>query len=116
MHGRFVAGSGIGSANLQRACIELTWEDQQAEFAKFVLFNLFAIYEGWLALTLAEIGFASLEKPLQFPTTIARDGSVRGVSSAFAQLQRNASITMKDAFYSDLSTHPKKSLPKLKIS
>lgn len=113
MHGRFVAGSGIGSANLQRACIEMTWEDQQAEFAKFVLFNLFAIYEGWLALTLAKIGFASLEKSLQFPTAIARDGSVRGISSAFALLNRNASITMKDAFYSDLSTHPKNSLPQI---
>jgi len=113
MHGRFVAGSGIGSANLQRACIELTWEGQQAEFAKFILFNLFAIYEGWLALTLAEIGFASIEKSLQFPTTIARDGSARGVGSAFARLQQDASIMMKDAFYSELSTHPKNSLSKI---
>jgi hypothetical protein len=29
LHGRFVAGSGIGSANLRRHCVEGTWEAQR---------------------------------------------------------------------------------------
>ena len=29
LHGRFVAGSGIGSANLVRHCVENSWEEQQ---------------------------------------------------------------------------------------
>src|SRR4051794_12318185 len=31
LHGRFVAGSGIGSANLRRQCVESTWEEQADE-------------------------------------------------------------------------------------
>lgn len=113
MHGRFVAGSGIHSANLQRACIELTWEEQQAEFAKFILFNLFAVYEGWLALTLTGIGMSSLEKELQFPTGVAASGSLRGIGNALAHLQRNTSTMLKDAFYAELTAHPKSSLSRI---
>jgi len=113
LHGRFIAGSGIHSANLQRACIELSWEEQQAQFAKFVLFNLFAIYEGWLALTLTEIGMISLDKNLQFPTSRTASGTTRGLGTALAELHRHASSMLKNAFYADLTAHPKNSLPKM---
>jgi hypothetical protein len=113
LHGRFVYGSGIQSANLQRACIELTWDEQQAEFAKFVLFNVFAIYEGWLALTLAEIGMSSLGKDLQFPTSTGASGAIRGLGNALAQIRSNTSSMLKDAFYVELTAHPKNSLPKI---
>lgn len=110
VHGRFVAGSGITGANLNRACIEMTWEDQQAEFAKFTLFNLFAIYEGWLALTLSNLGMSGIEKNLQFPTTSIAGGTMRGFGQAFAQVQQNLSPAMKQSFHSALLGHPKNSL------
>lgn len=113
MHGRFVAGSGITGANLTRACIELTWEEQQAEFAKFTLFNLFAIYEGWLALTLSIIGMQSIEKNLHFPTSTATNGSLLGIGNALARLQQHQSPAMKQAFYVALRKHPKNSSGKI---
>jgi hypothetical protein len=53
--GRFIAGSGIHGANLKRACLETTWDQQQSQFAKFLLIDLFALYEGWLASTLGDM-------------------------------------------------------------
>src|SRR5271166_4590543 len=34
LHGRFVLGSGVHSANIERACLDTTWEEQQGQFAK----------------------------------------------------------------------------------
>ena len=49
LHGRFVLGSGVHSANIARACLDTTWEEHQGQFAKFLLIDLFALYEGWLS-------------------------------------------------------------------
>ncbi|MBI6854557.1 hypothetical protein YA0002_17430 [Pseudomonas cichorii] len=45
--GRFVAGSNIHGANLRRSCIEVSWEAQQAQVAKFMLSEICALYEAW---------------------------------------------------------------------
>lgn len=113
LHGRFVAGSGIHSASLRRTCIEMSWEEQQEQFAKFLLVDLFALYEGWLARTLTDVGHASLEKTLQFPTSSQSGGSKKGVGAALIQLQKNQSTILRPAFYNELVKHPKNSLPKI---
>jgi hypothetical protein len=43
---RFTEGSGIHGANIKKACLEMNWDQQQSQFAKFLLTDLFAIYEG----------------------------------------------------------------------
>jgi hypothetical protein len=47
LNARFVRGSGIPSADLKSACLVSTWDAQQEQFAKFVLFELCALYEAW---------------------------------------------------------------------
>lgn len=113
LHGRFVAGSGVHSANLRRTCIEMSWDEQQEQFAKFLLVDLFAIYEGWLARTLTDIGQASLVKQFQFPTTLQSNGSKKGVGRALLQVHHSPSPILRPAFYNKLIGHPKNSLQKI---
>src|SRR5271157_5765072 len=44
---RFVLGSGIHGANLHRACVEDTWEQQQEQMATVILINALAIYDDY---------------------------------------------------------------------
>ncbi|GAA5531289.1 hypothetical protein [Herpetosiphon gulosus] len=77
LENRFVLGSGIHGSNLRRACITHTWDEQQHEFAKFLLINIFAIYESWIKAVLEELGSFTKtnEKSLQFPLRLIRMGS-----------------------------------------
>src|SRR6266540_1502515 len=45
---RFILGSGIQGANLRRAAVEHSWEQQTEQFARQILFVAIALYEGWL--------------------------------------------------------------------
>lgn len=40
LENRFVLGSSIHGANIRKACSELSWDEQQEEFAKFLLINI----------------------------------------------------------------------------
>ena len=62
LHGRFVAGSGIGSANLRRHCVEGTWEAQRNELALLAMYAGISLYEGWTAAL--EIGSEAERKRL----------------------------------------------------
>ena len=66
LHGRFVAGSGIGSANLRRHCVERTWEEQLGEISLLAFFGAIGLYEGWVAAL--EIGSTDRRQRLQFPS------------------------------------------------
>jgi hypothetical protein len=83
LNARFVAGSGIRSTNLKRACIEMTWDDHQSQFAKFLLFDLFALFEGWLAKVLADVGQPGLVKAFQFPTETKPGWEIKRGRSGF---------------------------------
>lgn len=104
LRARFVEGSGIHGANLHRACIDKTWEEQQADLAKVVLLNLVSIYEGWATDLVAElsIGPASVAKNtvqgLQFPTASIK-GKPSGVSVAVACLATPACHAMEQDVY-----------------
>ena len=66
LHGRFVAGSGIGSANLIRHCVESGWDQQQGELALLAMYAGISLYEGWVAAL--EFGTTDERKQLQFPS------------------------------------------------
>ncbi|MBS1827986.1 MAG: hypothetical protein JST93_21940 [Acidobacteria bacterium] len=107
----FVDGSGIRGANLKRACLELTWDAQQEQFATILLVQAFGIFEGWLRTVLECIGHARLEKALQFPTQI---GSVNlDATQAIAQIKATPSAMIQNCIYPKLIRHPKNSTASL---
>jgi hypothetical protein len=108
--GRFVAGSGIHGANLRRACIEHSWEQQQEEFARLLLTNAIALYESWVRSTLGVLGSQSVsaEKQLQMPTVVIQ-GKKTGAWAAVDTLTASESSMLKAIFYSSLLGHGKNS-------
>lgn len=108
--GRFVTGSGIRGANLRRACITQSWDDQQNEFSRFLLFEFCALYEAWCEGCLQELGQASsLSKHLQFPTTMTSGGSAKGVGHAIATINASLSPVLSNALNGPLSSNKKNS-------
>jgi hypothetical protein len=108
---RFVLGSGIHGANIRRACSELTWEQQQEEFAKFLLTTIFAVYESWLKIVLEDMGAwnKQIEKQLQFPTSMIA-GKKDGIGAAIDSITLHESQMLKDAFYASMISFRKNSI------
>jgi hypothetical protein len=96
LHGRFVAGSGIGSANLRRHCVERTWEDQIGELALLGLFGAIGLYEGWIAAL--EVGTDEQRKRLQFPSRGVAGRAALGVVDTISALQANPSPLLERAY------------------
>lgn len=96
LHGRFVAGSGIGSANLRRHCIERTWEDQIGELALLGLFGAVGLYEGWIAAL--EVGTEEQRKRLQFPSRGVAGRTAPGVKDTILAFQANPSPLLERAY------------------
>ena len=114
LEGRFIAGSKIHGANLQRACIEHDWEIQQEQFAKFLVTNLCALYEAWIKQIMEslDIDDENISKQLQYPTTINPNGVRKGVWNAIDSLTSTRSAFLT-GFYSVLVSHPKNSKDKI---
>lgn len=111
---RFNWGSGIHGANIKRAVLEKSWDEQQEQFAKFLLINLIAIYEGWLEGLQEVLGLTKKQiKQLQFPTGVDRDGNLFGVNVVLTQLANNRSTLLQNAFYAALRSHNKNSFLQL---
>ena len=108
---RFVIGSEIHGANIKKACVDLTWEQQQENFAKFLLINIFALYESHLSRLLDDLNCSSraLEKQFQFPTTIDVTGNKRGIWNAIETITSSESTMLKNGFYAQLAGHSKNS-------
>ena len=110
LHERFVMGSGITSADLKTSCIRTTWEGEQEQFAKFLLFELCGLYEAWLedvvprAVPTAKVD--QVTKSLQFPT---RPGQNVSFSNAIQIANANHSAVMKAEFFPTLKAHKKNS-------
>ncbi len=115
LEGRFVTGSKIHGANLKRACIEHDWEQQQEQFAKFLVTNLCALYEAWIEQVMESLNINDndIRKRLQFPTEVSDAGVRKGVWSAVDKITSDRSTFLGDSFYSTLITHPKNSRDKL---
>lgn len=110
LHERFVKGSGITSADLNTSCIGTTWEGQQEQFAKFLLFELCGLYEAWLedvaprAVSVRQID--RVTKSLQFPT---RPGPYACFADALRIVNVNHSVVMKAEVFPTLKAHRKNS-------
>jgi len=110
LNGRFNVGSGIRGANLRRACIDSSWEDQQQEFARFLLFEFCALYESWCESALHELTSPSkLSKHLQFPTTIKNGIASEGVQHAINSIAATNSPAMLGSIYPTIAQNKKNS-------
>lgn len=110
--GRFVAGSGIRGANLRRSCIDSSWEDQQQEFARFLLFEFCSLYEAWCEGTLKELGATALpSKHLQFPTKYTNGAPSKGIRHAVNSIVQGGSPIMASSIYPAIAENKKNSLP-----
>ena len=100
LHGRFVAGSGIGSANLRRHSVERTWKEQQADLSLLMVFSAIGLYEGW---TFAfELGSNNEKERLQFPSRGINGRTRLGVGDTVATLQSSHSRLLDLAYGSNL--------------
>jgi len=100
---RFTEGADIHGANLKRACVEHSWDEQKENFARILLVNTIAVYEGWIDEVLDSLGKKTREltTALQFPNSTAKDG--KGAAWAIAQITNPESSALKAAFYPVLS-------------
>lgn len=114
LSGRFLSGSGIRSADLKKTCLKTSWENQQNNFAKFLLIEFCALYESWCEGVSTELALPkklkeSTTNNLQFPSS-ARDG---GVSTVFAQINAQQCAAMHSTIYPQLKKHRKNSITNL---
>ncbi len=93
--GRFIAGSQIHGANLRRACISTSWEEQLSQFARFLLIDLCALYEAWCDGVVAELQLPDIHRNnMQFPTNTA-GVTLRGVGATLSEVQNSKSSALE---------------------
>jgi len=111
IHARFSQAADIHGANLKRACVDHTWEEQKQVFAKILLTNSIAIYEGWIEEVLELLGknTRALRTALQFPTSASGDG----IRSALTTLTATESSALKTSFHPVLTNGEKYDLANL---
>lgn len=108
LRGRFVDGSGIRGANLKRSCINTTWEAQQEQFAKFLLFEFCALYETWCEIISTHLKLAAnTNKDLQFPSSKDNNGKAKGIANFFSQTAAHQSSLFSSSIQSTLATNKK---------
>jgi hypothetical protein len=86
-----------------------SWDAQQEQFAKFVLFELCGLYEAWLEDVVPRSvsgNVDSIVKALQFPT---KPGKQRSFQKALRAVNANRSNVMKAEFFPVLKAHRKNS-------
>lgn len=113
LEARFVEGANIKGANLRRACIEHTWDQQKESFAGLLLVNSIALFESWIDDVLDDLGknTKTINKALQFPDSTATAG--KGALWAIAEITNVESSELKTAFYSALTSGHYYSISKL---
>lgn len=110
----FVHGSGVRSADLKRACVQATWESQQAEFAGLLLVTLVAQYESFVRHLMKELGINSrgIEQQLSYATRGSAN-TLYGVRPALSAITESRSEMLQTAYYPLLVQHKKNSLATL---
>jgi hypothetical protein len=107
--GRFIEGSGIRGANLKTACIDISWQQQQERFAKFLLIEICALYEGFLEGIIDEIALVRFDASgFQLPST-----SNAGFHPTLARARTAISIEMSNCIFPALARNRKYSLQKV---
>ena len=101
LYAKFVEGSGVTSANLKVSCLEKSWEAQKELFARFLLVELCALYEGWIEDVAPRVVLSAqtskLQKDLQFPT--ANSPKFAGVSRGIATVNSSHQLCSKESFF-----------------
>lgn len=114
---RFVKPSGVTSADLRTTCLKWTWEQQQEQFAKILLFELCGLYEAWLedvvvrAMPPGTSGkdLDPIQKGLQFASGVNKKNQPIGFGPAIASINAYKSFIMKNDFFPVLKSHRKNS-------
>lgn len=95
---RFTEGADIVGCNLRRGCVDHTWDQQKEGFARVLLINAIANYEGWIEGILEEFGRNTKQLQLGFQS----DGT-KGIHWALNELLTVKSALMVKCVHSELS-------------
>ncbi len=109
---KFGSDNKIVRANLFRACVYSTWDEQQEQFARFLLINAFAYFESWVDEVLSNLGMPNKQtigKQLQKPSNHPE----KGVLDALQALKSSESQVLKNAFYPVFTQNDKYSFQEL---
>jgi hypothetical protein len=113
LHERFVAESGVVSADLRTTCLKWSWDEHRAELAKSLLFQLCALYEGWLEdvvpRSVPPLKVEAIKKELQFPTVTNASGQQKGFRHAVTVVNEQPSRMLRTEFFPVLASHRKNS-------
>jgi len=113
LHVRFVAETGVTSADLRTTCLKWSWDEHQAQLARVLLFHVCALYEGWLedvvprAVPSSQVELTT--KALQFPTSLDAAGRQQGFKRAINIVNQDRSPLLVNDFFPMLITHRKNS-------
>ena len=118
LNGRFIHGSGIASANLHRLANQQSWPELQQWFARLLLSETCALFEGWIESAFDELilpnslrkkgNSNSLDKKIQFVTKFDSLGvPIDGVGFVLAQICGAGSDIMKICFLPTQSKNKK---------
>ncbi|MDB5507032.1 MAG: hypothetical protein JWR75_1670 [Devosia sp.] len=80
---RFSLGSGFRGGSIKRAAADITWEQQQEQFANVILVNAIAAFEDFTTRMESLSNKKDLSKNLQFPGIANK---TKGVLNAYADL------------------------------
>lgn len=113
LEGRFLAGSGIRSANVRRAAVEHSWSQQKQQLARFMLI-LLAQYEDWLEATLRPfLRREEVGKWMQFPPKGVAGNTRNGITEALGLATSRSSVTMTRTFTPVLRAQPRYALAQI---
>jgi hypothetical protein len=102
--GRFVAGSGIGGADVKGMVTRLTWDDQKERFAEFILTNVFAVYESWARRLILSCNINDMSDRDVYRIG---NGTTSGLSVFIARVTETPSVAMQTAFQPEFLKHKK---------
>lgn len=110
---RFVFGSGLSYRNLRAPFVDRGWDEQQDQFARFLLMNLVSLYEGYVEELEIDFEVKGVSKSLQFPSKGVLGRGKPGVREAIATLSSNPSAVMKKNFRPVAISHPRYQQPNI---
>jgi hypothetical protein len=110
MEKKFLAGLPMpGGIDLKRTCIDTTWAEHERAFAKWLLFEVCSLYEGWAEKVCSDIfppaRAETNAKQLQFPVSVRRNGTRGGYVVAVADANSSTSTLIVQEIYPKLRAH-----------
>lgn len=101
---RFIAGSGVSGADLKKLVSRSSWEDQQEQFARFILQTAFSIYEGWGRQLTRKFNIAGFDERDLYRIG---NGFSKGTIAFLNTAQQANSVFMQNCFYDYLLNNNK---------